>query len=102
MSHLGQRWPKKGLQWRAKGSAGSMVGCCWVPPPLFSLPSTPVNGEVGRQGEGRDGLAPACMSMLFTPGKGKALRQGVGCCVVAESSAFDRPAAPSARGGGGR
>ncbi len=36
--------------------------------------------------------------MPSTPGEGKALRWGAGCCVVAES--VNRPAAPSLRGEG--
>ncbi len=32
------------------GLGGSMGGCCWVPPLLFSLPSTSMKGEMGRRG----------------------------------------------------
>ncbi len=55
----------EGAALESEGLAGSMVGCCWVPPPtpLFSLPSTPMKGEAGRWGEGCNSVAPACLSM---------------------------------------
>ncbi len=74
-----------------------MVGCCWVTPFLFSLPSTPMKREAG---EGCGSVAPACLSlsMLSIHGEGETLWGGVGCRVVAES--VDRSTAPSAWGDG--
>jgi hypothetical protein len=77
------------------GSAGSGIGCCWVPPSLHSLSTTPMQGEVGRLGEGRASVAPACLDMPSTPEEGEAWGRGVGCSAIS----FDRPAAPPARWG---
>jgi hypothetical protein len=52
-----------------EGPAGSKVGGCWVPPSLFSLPSTPTKEEAERQGEGHTSMAPR---------EAEVLRRGVG------------------------
>jgi hypothetical protein len=91
---------QEGAALESVGSAGCEVGCCWVPPSLCSLLSTPMKGEVGRRGEGCANVAPACLSLPSIPREGEMLRQGEGCRVIAES--FDHPAAPSAQGGGSR
>ncbi len=77
------------------GLAGSGKDCCWIPPPLHSLPSTPVKGEA-RRGEGCTGVFPACLSIPSTPREGEALWRGVGW----RAEFIDRPAAPSAQGEG--
>jgi hypothetical protein len=75
------------------GLAGSEKDCCWIPPSLHSLPSTPVNGET-RRGEVCTGMFPACRGMLSTPREGEALWRGVGW----HAKSVDRPVAPSAQG----
>jgi hypothetical protein len=69
---LRQYWPKM----ESEGLAGTMVGCCWIPPSLFTLPSTPMKEEVGRQGEGCNSVAQACLIMLSSPGDEEALGAG--------------------------
>jgi hypothetical protein len=90
---------QEGATLESEGSAGSMVGCCWVPhPPVQPAISSYEGGGGGRRGEGRNSIAPACLSLLSTSKEGEALRQGVGCFIVAES--FNSPVAPSAWGEG--
>jgi hypothetical protein len=78
------------------GSVGSGIDCCWFPPSLHSLPSTPVKREARRRGEGWTSVLPACPGMPSTPREGEALRRGVGW----RAEFVDRPAAPSAWGEG--
>jgi hypothetical protein len=87
---------QEGARLESKGSepAGRVVHCC-VPPPLLSLPSTPVKGEAGRWGRGRSGVAPACLLTPSTPGGGEALGRGV----VWRAGPVDRPV-PSTWGEG--
>jgi hypothetical protein len=77
------------------GLAGSEKDCCWIPPSLHSLPSTPVKGEA-RRGVGCTGVFPACLCMPSTPREGEAQWRGVGW----RAKSVDRPAAPRGEGAG--
>ncbi len=85
----------EGIAAESVGLAGSEKDCCWIPPSLHSLPSTPVKGEA-RRGLGCTGVFPACLGMPSTSREGESQWRGVGW----RAKSIDRPAAPSARGEG--
>jgi hypothetical protein len=40
---------QEGATQESWGLAGSVGNCCWIPSSLASLPSTPIEGDAGRQ-----------------------------------------------------